>query len=100
MRTLISTEDGDDPSRTIGSRLSHPDLPVDDIVIHADLAQRVRTVLSGLRERDRRIVEMYYYRNLTFKEIATALGVTESRISQIHSRIKRLLHQRLAILKP
>ncbi len=42
--------------------------------------------LEHLSERDRRVMELYYYSDLTYKEIAEVMEVTESRISQIHTK--------------
>ena len=41
--------------------------------------------LSHLRERDRRIIQLYYQEELTMKQIANALHVDESRVSQLHT---------------
>jgi RNA polymerase sigma factor for flagellar operon FliA len=41
---------------------------------------------------------MYYYRDFTFKEIAGILGVTESRVSQLHSRMKRRVREQVVDL--
>jgi len=46
----------------------------------------VYETLTALPDRERLILILYYYENLTFKEIATVLGITESRISQLHSQ--------------
>ena len=65
--------------------------------------------LSHLRERDRRIITLYYQQELTMMQIADCLGVDESRISQLHSaalaRLKScvdsMLHpRRTAAVKP
>jgi RNA polymerase sigma factor for flagellar operon FliA len=44
---------------------------------------------------------MYYWENMTMQEIGTALGVTESRISQIHSaaisRLRRVVEKRVKL---
>ena len=42
--------------------------------------------LQLLTERERRVVELYYYEELTLKEISHVLEVTESRVSQLHTR--------------
>lgn len=53
--------------------------------------EEARDFLAGyvhrLNERERIIVALYYYEGLTLAEIGQVLGVTESRISQLHSRI-------------
>ena len=43
--------------------------------------------LSMLNNRERRLIECYYYQSYTFKQIAVEFQVTESRISQLHSQI-------------
>ncbi len=48
--------------------------------------QRLRTAMARLEPRDRRLLSLYYFREATMKEIGTALGVNESRISQLHAR--------------
>ena len=39
-----------------------------------------------LTEKERRVIELYYYEELTLKEISSILEVSESRISQLHTR--------------
>lgn len=58
--------------------------------------ERVLEGLSGLPERERLLVSLYYYEGLTLKEIGAVLGVTESRASQLHGRALALLRARLA----
>lgn len=54
--------------------------------------QRVLAVaLQCLEERERRMIQLYYFESRTMKEIGKSLGVDESRISQLHARaVKRL----------
>jgi RNA polymerase sigma factor for flagellar operon FliA len=42
-------------------------------------------LIDGLPERERQVLALYYYEELTMQEIGAVLGVTESRVSQIHS---------------
>ncbi len=42
-------------------------------------------ITKGLGNTERLVVELYYYQQLSMKEIAQTIGITESRISQIHS---------------
>lgn len=52
-------------------------------------------VLESLKERDRLVISLYYLEDLNLKEIGAVLGVTESRVSQIHTKAIRTLKQRL-----
>ena len=42
--------------------------------------------LDLLTEKERKVIVLYYYEELTLKEISNILGVSESRISQLHTR--------------
>ena len=58
----------------------------------------MRAAIGSLPDRDRMIVELHYFREKGFREIGAILGVTESRVSQLHSRIMERLRPRLAEL--
>ena len=51
--------------------------------------------IKELNERDRMIITLYYYEDLTYKEIAKLLDITVSRVSQVHSRIINMLKTKL-----
>jgi RNA polymerase sigma factor for flagellar operon FliA len=62
-----------------------------------DLAkERFRKAFEKLPERERQVAVLLYVHNLTLREIGSALGVTESRICQIHSQLRRRLREALA----
>jgi RNA polymerase sigma factor for flagellar operon FliA len=42
--------------------------------------------LTLLTEKERRVIELYYYEDLTLKEISGVLDVSESRVSQLHTK--------------
>ncbi len=46
----------------------------------------LKTGIESLPERERLIVSLYYYEELTYKEIAEVLDISESRISQLHTK--------------
>ncbi|MEQ1657632.1 MAG: sigma-70 family RNA polymerase sigma factor, partial [Hylemonella sp.] len=52
--------------------------------------QRIRdslvTAIKGLPEREQYIMSMYYENDMNLKEIAAVLGITESRVCQLHSQ--------------
>jgi RNA polymerase sigma factor FliA len=60
----------------------------------AELKKVVATAIDALPESERMVVSLYYYEELTMKEIGDVMGYTESRISQLHSKaIARLRHR-------
>lgn len=56
--------------------------------------------LAALPGQQRDVMELYYDRDLNFREIANVLGFTESRASQIHSEAVRRLRRELATVLP
>ena len=52
-----------------------------------ELIEIIKNVLSGYNEREQLIIQLYYFEELTLKEISEVLSITESRISQIHKSI-------------
>lgn len=64
---------------------------------HADV---MRLVTKGLNRTERLIVILYYYEELTMKQIGKAVGLSESRVSQVHGSILRRLEKRLAGRQP
>ncbi|HEU0251246.1 MAG TPA: RNA polymerase sigma factor WhiG [Solirubrobacteraceae bacterium] len=51
-----------------------------------DLKDRIAESIASLPEREKLVIALYYYENLTLREIGEVLGVTESRISQLHTK--------------
>ena len=51
-----------------------------------ELKQMVSKALATLTQKEQLVMSLYYYEDLTLKEISKVLGLTESRISQIHSK--------------
>jgi len=52
-------------------------------------------VIDALPEKERMVITLYYYEGLLLKEIAEILQVTESRVSQIHSKVLAKMRQKL-----
>jgi len=93
IRVLVSTEEGGEDESTIGERLRSGEDGPDEIAAREHLGAIVRAVISELPEREQLIAEMYYFHDKTFKEIAAALQVTESRVSQLHTRMKKRIKE-------
>ncbi|MFK5938732.1 MAG: RNA polymerase sigma factor FliA [Sulfurimonas sp.] len=51
------------------------------------LVEVIKTVLSSYKEREQVIIQLYYFEELTLREISEILKITESRISQIHKSV-------------
>ncbi len=60
----------------------------------------MRLVTRGLNRNERLIVILYYYEEMTMKEIGATLNLSESRVSQMHSSIVARLQAQLAKRKP
>jgi len=68
-------------------------------VIESDEAREVLLeTIDGLPEQQRLVVALYYYEEMTLKEIGEALHISESRVSQIHTRAVKTLKGRLGRL--
>jgi RNA polymerase sigma factor for flagellar operon FliA len=52
----------------------------------SEIKDRLTEAISSLPEREQLVVALYYYENLTLREIGEVLGVTESRVSQLHTK--------------
>src|SRR3982751_130434 len=67
----LTDENAPDPSQVMDS---------------TELKDRVADAIARLPEREKLVVALYYYENLTLREIGEVLGVTESRVSQLHTK--------------
>lgn len=70
---------------------SDPEYTLEEKFIRQSLIKAV----DKLTEKEKLVVSMYYYDELTLKEIGAVLGVSESRVSQIHSKILQKLKNEL-----
>ena len=77
-------EQGTEPAMdaTKNSHFAQPE----DVVAESELKEVLAQSLETLTEKERRVIELYYYEELTLKEISSILEVSESRISQLHTR--------------
>ncbi len=73
---------------------SEPDAP-DAAYEKSEVRGRIRTALAALPWRERKVIGLYYYGEVTMKQIGTAIGVNESRVSQLHARALRRLRESL-----
>jgi RNA polymerase sigma factor FliA len=75
-----------------------PGRPDDDPLfccLRGELQDKLRDAIENLPERERLVMTLYYFEELTMREIGLALGVVESRVSQIHA--SAVVHLRVAM---
>jgi RNA polymerase sigma factor for flagellar operon FliA len=90
----VSDASGDQVS--LLDTLQDPQAPDPAAVMDAtDLKDRIADAIARLPEREKLVVALYYYENLTLREIGEVLGVTESRVSQLHTKAVLRLRGRL-----
>jgi RNA polymerase sigma factor for flagellar operon FliA len=74
---------------------SEPDSP-DVAYVKSEARERVRHAIGSLPPRERRLINLYYFGDVTMKQIGAELGVNESRVSQLHARAIQRLRKTLA----
>ena len=75
-----------------------PGRPEDDPLfccLRGELQEKLTEAIECLPERERLVMTLYYFEELTMREIGLALGVVESRVSQIHA--SAVVHLRAAL---
>lgn len=94
-------------SKSVSSDEEQDFIQLEDIVddpSHRDALDQIETdearevlleTIDGLPEQQRLVVALYYYEEMTLKEIGEALHISESRVSQIHTRAVKTLKSRL-----
>ena len=67
-----------------------------ELIENEESKEVLMETIDGLPEQQRLVVALYYYEEMTLKEIGEALHISESRVSQIHTRAVKTLKARLA----
>lgn len=85
----------DDGDVSIEATLADERPGAEEYIEEDEERQVVIEALSELPERERQMLSLYYYEGLTLKEIGRVMGVSESRVSQIHGKALTLLRAKL-----
>ncbi len=96
---LVSLDEGGDDEDGVSSALRalvSPLVGPSSAVEKQDLARHLAAAIRTLPERDQLVLSLYYTEELHQHEIGEVLGVTESRVSQLHSRALKALRESLA----
>jgi RNA polymerase sigma factor for flagellar operon FliA len=78
---------------------SEPESP-DAAYERCETRDRVRAAIQALPWRERKVIGLYYYGEVTMKHIGAEIGVNESRVSQLHARAIRRLRDSLGEMNP
>jgi RNA polymerase sigma factor for flagellar operon FliA len=96
---LATGEHVDESSLPAALVPSEPDAP-DKAYEKSETRDRVRTAIQTLPVREQKVIGLYYYGEVTMKEIGAEIGVNESRVSQLHARAIKRLREALGELNP
>lgn len=89
----------DDSRTTRGDQAARTERTCRDILARDELIHILTGTIESLPEKERLVVAMYYYDEMTFKEIGKVLNVTESRVCQLHTKSMSRLRARLKNLE-
>jgi len=70
-----------------------------DSIEKSELKDLLAEAIGSLSEREKLVITLYYYEELTLKEIGKVLGVSDSRVSQLHTKAVLRLRAKLAKLR-
>ncbi len=92
MATADQADEGMLPPVLLPSEPPSPDRAYEQV----EVQERVRAAMAQLPARERRIIGLYYFGEVTMKQIGARIGVNESRVSQLHARAMQRLRKVLA----
>ena len=93
---LWAVSDSSGDSVSLLDTLEDPDAPNPEALLaQSELKDRLADAIAALPEREKLVIALYYYENLTLREIGEVLGVTESRVSQLHTKAVLRLRARI-----
>jgi len=96
---LATGEHFDEASLPTALIPSEPESP-DTAYEKNETRERVRAAIQSLPWRERKVIGLYYYGEVTMKQIGAEIGVNESRVSQLHARAIRRLRDSLGDMNP
>jgi len=92
---ILSFEDIGSNDESLLNNIPNPQSELLDVIQKDDLKSLVATAIASLPERERLVMALYYDEELNLREIGAVIGVSESRVSQIHSQAVIRLQARL-----
>jgi RNA polymerase sigma factor FliA len=96
LNTLVISDDETTVERIDTLAAGDADLDPEQATAKDEAKAKFRSAFEQLPQREREVAVLLYVKNLTLREIGDILGVSESRVCQIHSQLKRTLKQQLS----
>lgn len=84
----------EDDGHSLAETLADAEDPFEELMQREQTHALVRAI-ENLGERERMVIQLYYYEGLTFKEIGQVMNISESRVYQIHTRALARLRSQL-----
>ena len=95
MFNLVNFEDALNSGNPEAEITSREENSPEDELLEKEKKEILTQVIDSLPEKERLVITLYYYEGLLLKEIAEVLQVTESRVSQIHSKVLAKMRTKL-----
>jgi RNA polymerase sigma factor for flagellar operon FliA len=83
---LIGTDDDEIQQSLMVSNVGLPEEETVAKVSKKELSSKLQNALDKLTEKERQVILLYYYEEMTLKEVATVMGISEGRTSQLHTK--------------
>jgi len=96
LNTLVVADDETTVERIDTIAESNDRLDPENATAIREAKDKFRSAFDALPQREREVAVMLYVKNMTLREIGDVLGVSESRVCQIHSQLKRTLKRQLS----
>lgn len=96
---FVGNQDGERTTRIIDLVCSKDGISPSAPLEAEEMKEILANAIMNLPDKERTVVALYYYEDMTLKEIGRTLGVSESRISQIHTKAMLRLRGRLRAIQ-
>lgn len=93
--TIVSLDEKISENSNINIQVDHDTETPESSLMNDETKRMLKVMIEKLPEKECRIIELYYYSELTYREIAAILGISESRISQLHTKAIAKLQTKL-----
>ena len=95
IQSVLSMETGTEENQRLGDIIEDQTLDPLEVALNSEKKKYIKELIESLPLREQQIITLYYFKDHTFKDIAQSLGLTESRISQLHSELKHMLRAKI-----